>query len=46
MQMAAQYFQQAVQLDPDHALAYVGLAKLCTFQAQAGLIPEPMSHPV
>jgi tetratricopeptide (TPR) repeat protein len=38
MQMAAQYFQQAVKLDPDHALAYVGLAKLCTFQAQAGLI--------
>jgi tetratricopeptide (TPR) repeat protein len=36
--LAAKYFQQAVELDPDHALAYVGLAKLCGFQAQAGLI--------
>ena len=38
MKLGAQYFQQAVEIDPDHALAYVGLAKLCGFQAQAGLI--------
>jgi TolB-like protein len=38
IQLAAQYFQQAVDLDPDHALAHTGLAKLCAFQAQAGLI--------
>jgi adenylate cyclase len=38
VKLAAQYYQQAVDIDPDHALAYVGLAKLCAFQAQAGLI--------
>jgi len=41
MMAAAQYYQQAVELDPDYALAYYGLSKLCGFQAQAGLIsPE------
>ena len=38
MKLGAQYYQQAVEIDPDHALAYVGLAKLCGFQAQMGLI--------
>jgi TolB-like protein len=38
MMLAAQYYQQAMKLDPDSALAQVGLSKLCTFQAQAGLI--------
>jgi tetratricopeptide (TPR) repeat protein len=38
IKLAAKYFEQAVDLDPDHALAYVGLAKLCAVQAQAGLI--------
>ena len=38
IQLAAQYFQQAVEIDPDNALAHAGLAKLCAFQAQAGLI--------
>lgn len=38
VKLAAQYYQQAVNLDPDNALAYAGLAKLCAFQAQAGLI--------
>lgn len=38
MALAAQYFQQAVDLDPDLALAHWGLSKLCAFQAQAGLI--------
>jgi len=41
IKLVAQYYQQAVDLDPDNALAYVGLAKLCGFQAQSGLItPE------
>ena len=41
MTLAAQYYQQALELDPDYALAHWGLSKLCTFQAQAGLItPE------
>jgi tetratricopeptide (TPR) repeat protein len=38
MQLAEQYYQQAVELDPNHALAWAGLAKLCAFQAQAGFI--------
>ena len=38
MALAAQYFRQAMELDPDSALAHTGLAYLCGFQAQAGLI--------
>jgi len=38
MELAAQYFQQAIELAPDNALAYAGLAKLCAVQAQAGMI--------
>jgi TolB-like protein/Tfp pilus assembly protein PilF len=41
IQLGASYFEQAVELDPDYALAHWGLAKLCAFQGQAGLItPE------
>jgi TolB-like protein/TPR repeat protein len=41
MMAAGQYYQQAVDLDPDYALAHYGLSKLCGFQAQAGIIsPE------
>lgn len=41
MQIAARYYQQAVDLDSDNALAHYGLSKLCGFQAQAGIItPE------
>jgi TolB-like protein len=38
IQLAAKYYQQAVELDSNHALAYAGLAKLCAFQAQMGMI--------
>ena len=38
MQRAAGYFQQAVEIDPDYALGYWGLGKLCGFRAQAGFI--------
>ena len=38
MKLAAQYYQQAVSLDPDSALAHAGLATLCAFQAQLGII--------
>lgn len=39
--VAAEYFQQAAELAPDHALAYYGLGKLCGFQAQNGdITPE------
>jgi TolB-like protein/Flp pilus assembly protein TadD len=41
MMLAAQYYQQAVELDPEYPLAHWGLSKLCGFQSQAGLItPE------
>jgi adenylate cyclase len=36
--LAAQYFQQAVSLDPDNAQAHAGLATLCAIQAQMALI--------
>ena len=38
MAAAHAYYQQAIELDPDYALAYYGLSKLCAFQAQAGMI--------
>jgi len=44
MQLAAQYYQQAVELDPDHALAWSGLAILCAFQAQAGFIKPQVAR--
>jgi TolB-like protein/cytochrome c-type biogenesis protein CcmH/NrfG len=44
MKLAAQYYQQAMDLDPDHALAYAGLARLCAFQAQAGLITPQVAR--
>ena len=41
MMLAAQYYQQAVELDPEYPLAHWGLSKLCAFQSQVGLItPE------
>jgi len=44
IKLAAQYYQQAVELDPDNALAYAGLAKLCAFQAQMGLIKPKVAR--
>ena len=38
MQMAAGYFRQAVDFDPDFAMGHWGLAKLCLFQAQIGIL--------
>ena len=43
MEIAADYFQQAVDLDPDYALGHWGLSKLCGFQAQAGHITPEQS---
>jgi len=41
MMLAEQYYQQAVDIDPEYALAHWGLGKSCAFQAQIGLItPE------
>ncbi len=38
MQRAAGFFQQAVEVDPDYAMGHWGLAKLCVFQAQIGIL--------
>ena len=42
--LAAKYFQQAVELAPDHSLSYWGLAKHCYFQAQNGEITPAEAH--
>ena len=38
MALAEQYFRQSIDLDPGYALSHFGLAKLCAFRAQAGVI--------
>jgi hypothetical protein len=38
MRTAATHFQRAVEIDPEFALGHWGLAKLCGFQAQAGML--------
>ena len=38
MQLAVRHFQSAVELDPQNALAYWGLNRVCRFQLQAGLV--------
>src|SRR5271169_3032637 len=37
--MAVKYFERATQLDPDYALAWVGLSRARNWQANVGLIP-------
>jgi len=44
MTIAAQYYQQAVELDPDYPLAWYGLSKLCGFRAQASQIPPEQAQ--
>jgi adenylate cyclase len=38
MMLAGQYYQQALELDPEFALVHWGMTRLCGFKAQAGLI--------
>ena len=38
MRQAYDLYQRAVELDPDSALAWTGLARICRFQLQAGLM--------
>jgi len=38
MRIAATHFQRAVEIDPDYTLGHWGLAKLCIFQAQIGML--------
>jgi serine/threonine protein kinase/TolB-like protein len=37
--MAARYYERAIQLDPSYALAWVGLSRVRNWQANVGLIP-------
>lgn len=38
MQLAVRHFESAVELDPQNALAYWGLNRVCRFKLQAGLM--------
>src|ERR1700751_3506309 len=42
--MAARYFEQATQLDPNYALAWVWLSRARNWQAEEGLIPREEGH--
>jgi TolB-like protein/DNA-binding winged helix-turn-helix (wHTH) protein len=37
--MAAKYYERAIQLDPSYALAWVGLSRAHYWQADAGIVP-------
>ncbi|MEO1203712.1 MAG: tetratricopeptide repeat protein, partial [Pseudomonadota bacterium] len=38
MQIAQGHFQRAIEIDPEYAQGYWGLAKLCAFMGQAGVL--------
>jgi TolB-like protein/DNA-binding winged helix-turn-helix (wHTH) protein/Flp pilus assembly protein TadD len=38
--MAARYYERAIQLDPSYALAWVGLSRAHYWQANAGVVPS------
>lgn len=42
--MAAKYFERATQVDPNYALAWVGLSRARNWQAVTGLIPAERGH--
>lgn len=42
--MASKYFERATQLDPNYALAWVGLSRARNWQAVTGLIPAERGH--
>jgi len=44
MDMAARYYERATQLDPSYALAWVGLSRVRTRQANVSLIPAEEGH--
>ena len=43
-EMAAKYFERATQLDPNYALAWVGLSRARNWQAVTGLISAKEGH--
>jgi len=44
MEMAAKYYERAIQLDSSYALAWVGLSRVRDRQVNAGFIPAEESH--
>jgi TolB-like protein/Tfp pilus assembly protein PilF len=42
---ALEWFQKAIELDPNYALAYVGLADFYTWANIYGILPASQSHP-
>ena len=42
--MAARYYQRAIQLDPSYALAWVGLSRVRNWQTNIGDIPAEEGH--
>ena len=42
--LAAKYYQQATQLDPGYALAWVGLSQVRVWQVNTGAIPAEEGH--
>jgi len=45
LQKAIALFQKAVELDPNYALAYTGIADFYTWSSIYGIIPSKISHP-
>lgn len=45
MRLAVEFYERAVELDPNSARAYWGLNRVCRFQLQAGLIPPREGEP-
>lgn len=45
MQLAVRHFESAVEFDPQNALAYWGLNRVCRFQLQAGLVRPREGEP-
>jgi adenylate cyclase len=45
LRMAIEQFQQAIEIDPDYALAYAGLADSYSIMANWGFLPEQEGYP-
>ena len=43
-EMAAKYYERAIQLDPSYALAWVGLSRVRNWQVNIGVLPAEEGH--
>lgn len=46
LERALQYFEFALEIDPDYALAYAGVAQVAAGRSQMGLIPYEEARPI